>query len=73
MTGKAKSPLSRPMRVRFSHYQWATIQVAAGQADTPPSSFVREAALSEARRRINRGLVESPPSESNAPTGAENC
>ena len=47
-----RKPPTRPRRVRYSETSWALIVAAAGEAGTPPSTFIRAASVREARRRL---------------------
>lgn len=53
----------RPRRsVRLTDSEWRVISAAAAQAETYPSTYLREAALREARRE----LATAPAAEHNA-------
>lgn len=43
---------------RISDAEWAVIEAAAAAAETHPSSYLREAALREARREVAAGSYE---------------
>jgi len=55
MDDEAKKPAARrPVAVRFSTTEWAVIEAAAGEAASPPTTYVRERALGCARRELGR-------------------
>jgi uncharacterized protein (DUF1778 family) len=52
-----RRPPPRPVRyVRISDAEWHLIEAAAASAEMYPSSYLREAALREARRVVAREL-----------------
>ena len=55
-----KRPSPRDVkRVRFAPLEWALIEVRAAEEDSWPSTYVREAALREARREPTTAVAQS--------------
>ena len=53
-----RKPPKKPKRVRFSEAEWAVIVTAANEAETWPSTFVREASVDAARRQLTEQDAE---------------
>lgn len=54
-----RAPPAPRRSVRMTEAQWRLIEAAAASAEMYPSSYLREAALREARRELTRDHAES--------------
>jgi hypothetical protein len=60
MTRRRSQPRVR-RSARFGDAEWQMVEVVAAAADVPPSTWLREAAVAQARRELSR-LARAEPS-----------